>query len=229
MRIAGIHNNSFVDFPGKLAAIVFTPGCNMNCFYCHNRTLISGNSEELIDSDEVFKLLTKRKGFIEGVVVSGGEPTLQEDLEDFMEKVKSLGYAVKLDTNGTNPQAIENLIRKRLVDYIAMDVKAPFGKYNEVCCAKVDIERIKKSIEIIKSSKIDYEFRTTVAPGLDMDDILEIANDIAGARLYVLQKYRDISGKGIKGSHNPQFLLDAAARIKGIVRKVETRGVAFCA
>ncbi|GAE90385.1 anaerobic ribonucleoside-triphosphate reductase activating protein [Acetivibrio straminisolvens] len=229
MRIAGIHKNSFVDFPGKLAVIVFTPGCNMNCFYCHNRTLISGSSEKFIDADEVSKLLIKRKGFIDGVVISGGEPTLQKGLEGFMEKIKSLGYAVKLDTNGTNPHAIENLIQKGLLDYIAMDVKAPFGKYNEVCCTKVDIESIKKSIEIIKSSKIDYEFRTTVAPGLEMNDIFEIAKGIAGARLYVLQKYRDMDGKGTKDTHNPQFLLDAAARIKGIVQEVETRGAAFCA
>jgi len=98
MRIAGIHKNSFVDF-----LVVFTPGCNMNCFYCHNKTLISGGNEEFIDNDEVLELLVKRRGFIDGVVISGGEPTLQKDLEGFLEKVKSLGYAVKLDTNGTNP------------------------------------------------------------------------------------------------------------------------------
>ncbi|HHV29120.1 anaerobic ribonucleoside-triphosphate reductase activating protein [Acetivibrio mesophilus] len=229
MKIAGIHKNSFVDFPGKLAIIAFTPGCNMNCFYCHNRTLISGSSEEFIDTDDFFQLLTKRKGFIDGVVISGGEPTLQKDLEGFMEKVKSLGYAVKLDTNGTNPYAIENLIDKGLVDYIAMDVKAPFTKYNEVCCTNVDIESIKKSIEVLKNSAVDYEFRTTVAPGLEMDDIFEIAKGIAGARLYVLQKYRDVNGKATKDSHSPQFLLDAAVKIKGIVRQVETRGAAFCA
>lgn len=229
MKIAGIQKNSFVDFPGKLAIVVFTPGCNMNCFYCHNRALISGGRTELVDTCEVLQLLAKRKRFIDGIVVSGGEPTLQKGLEAFLIKVKNLGYAVKVDTNGTKPQAMENLIQKRLVDYIAMDIKAPFDRYNEVCCANVDIESVKKSIEILRSGIVDYEFRTTIAPGLGIKDIVTMAKDIAGARLYVLQKYRDIDGKGTKDSHNPQFILDAALEIKGIVKQVETRGVAFCA
>jgi len=181
------------------------------------------------DNDEVLELLVKRRGFIDGVVISGGEPTLQKDLEGFLEKVKSLGYAVKLDTNGTNPHVVENLVQNGLVDYIAMDVKAPFGKYNEICRTNVDVDSIKKSIEIIKSGKVDYEFRTTVAPGLEMDDIFEIARGIEGARLYVLQKKPDVSESAVKDFRNPQFLLDAAVRIKGIVQRVETRGVAFCA
>ncbi|HPD01068.1 MAG TPA: anaerobic ribonucleoside-triphosphate reductase activating protein [Acetivibrio sp.] len=230
MIISGIQKNSFVDFPGKLSAVVFTPGCNMNCFYCHNRMLISGgNSEELVDEDSFLNMLSDRKGFLDGVVVSGGEPTLQKDLGDFIKKVKKLGYPVKLDSNGTNPKVIEGLIDKGLVDYIAMDIKAPFDKYSEVCGTDVDIAQIKRSIEILKRGIVAYEFRTTVAPGLDMDDICEIARSIAGARLYVLQKCREIKGVDLRISYSPQFLLDAAIRIKGIVNRVETRGVAVSA
>jgi pyruvate formate lyase activating enzyme len=230
MIISGIQKNSFVDFPGKLSAVVFTPGCNMNCFYCHNRMLISsGNSEELVDEDSFLDMLSDRKGFLDGVVVSGGEPTLQKDLGDFIKKVKGLGYPVKLDTNGTNPKVIESLIDKGLVDYIAMDIKAPFDKYSEVCGTDVDIAGIKRSIEILKRGAVAYEFRTTVAPGLNMDDICEIARSISGARLYVLQKCREIKGVDLRISYSPQFLLDAAAKINGIVKRVETRGVAATA
>lgn len=230
MKISGIQKNSFVDFPGKLSAVVFTPGCNMNCFYCHNRILISGdNNTELIETDTFFEMISGRKSFLDGVVVTGGEPTLQKDLGDFIKKVKDLGYPVKLDTNGTNPKVIESLINKGLVDYIAMDVKAPFGKYNEICGVDVDIASIKRSIEILKRGTVDYEFRTTVAPGLDMDDLCEIAWSIAGARLYVLQKCREIKGLNLKISYGPQFLIDVAMKIKGIVKRVDTRGVAVSA
>lgn len=230
MKIAGLQKNSFVDFPGKVSAVVFTPGCNMNCFYCHNKTLIStGNNEKLIDTDEVFQLLLERKGFLDGVVVSGGEPTVQKDLEEFLKEVKGLGYPVKLDTNGTNPQVIESLIKEKLVDYIAMDIKAPFDKYEKVCGMYVDLDRIKKSIGILKDGAVDYEFRTTVALGLDIDDIHKIAKEIIDARLYVLQNYRSIKGQEGMVAYSPQFIVNASERIKGMVRQVETRGIAFCA
>ena len=230
MIISGIQKNSFVDFPGKVSAVVFTPGCNMNCFYCLNRMLISSeNNEGMMETDSFLNMLSNRKGFLDGVVVSGGEPTLQNDLGDFIKRVKNLGYPVKLDTNGSNPEAIESLIDKGLVDYIAMDIKAPLDRYSEICGRDVDIERIKRSIDILKRGTVAYEFRTTVAPGLNMDDIFKIARSIAGARLYVLQKCREIKGADMRISYSPQFLLDAAVKIKGIVNRVETRGVAVSA
>ncbi|MFZ5987807.1 MAG: anaerobic ribonucleoside-triphosphate reductase activating protein [Bacillota bacterium] len=235
MRIAGIQKNSFVDYPGKVCAVLFTPGCNMDCFYCHNRMLLSGGERvNLIDMDKVLGFLTKRKGFLEGVVVTGGEPTLQDDLYDFLGTIKGMGYSVKLDTNGTNPRVIESLINKRMVDYIAMDIKAPFEKYEKVCGIKVKIESIKKSISLLKESAVDYEFRTTIAPGLNFDDIIKIANEVSGARLYVLQNYRSINAHDAKDhlkepSCSPEIILGAAESIKGTIRRVETRGVFFCA
>ncbi|NLD47312.1 MAG: anaerobic ribonucleoside-triphosphate reductase activating protein, partial [Clostridiaceae bacterium] len=155
MKIAGIQKNSFVDFPGKVSAVLFTPGCNMNCFYCHNRRLLSLNeNEDVVEIDEVSQLLAKRKGFLDAVVISGGEPTLQTGLGRFLEKLKGIGYKVKLDTNGTNPQVIESLIGNNLVDYIAMDIKAPFERYSEVCCTDVDAESIRRSIKVLMEGRI---------------------------------------------------------------------------
>jgi|LSQX01.2.fsa_nt_gb pyruvate formate lyase activating enzyme len=231
MKIAGIQKNSFVDYPGKVSMVLFTPGCNMNCFYCHNQMLLSEKEHKCITSnDEVFQLLTDRKGFLDAVTVSGGEPSVQKDLDKFIKEIKSLGYAVKLDTNGTNPHVIEKLIVNKLVDYVAMDLKAPFAKYESICRTYVDTEKIKQSIDILINSGIDYEFRTTVAPGISTEDIYDMALGIAGARLYVLQKYRSINvGEEFKGSLNPESIVDAAKRLTGIVKRVETRGIAFCA
>jgi len=162
------------------------------------------------------------------VVISGGEPHFRRIWKVFWKR-SNPWICGKAGYQRDKSHVVENLVQNGLVDYIAMDVKAPFGKYNEICRTNVDVDSIKKSIEIIKSGKVDYEFRTTVAPGLEMDDIFEIARGIEGARLYVLQKYRDVSESAVKDFRNPQFLLDAAVRIKGIVQRVETRGVAFCA
>ena len=231
MKIAGIQKNSFVDFPGKVSAVLFTPGCNMNCFYCHNRSLVSlSQNEDVVEIDEVIQLLAKRKGFLDAVVVSGGEPTLQKGLGRFLEKLKGIGYRVKLDTNGTNPQVIENLIGNNLVDYIAMDIKAPFERYREVCCTDVDIESIKRSISIIMEGRTSYEFRTTVAPGIGVEDIFNIAGEIKGARMYVLQNYRSVNANvELRKRLSPEMILRAAGKIKGIVDRVETRGIVMYA
>lgn len=231
MKIAGIQKNSFVDFPGKVSAVLFTPGCNMNCFYCHNRRLLSLNkNEDVVEIDEVSQLLAKRKGFLDAVVISGGEPTLQTGLGRFLEKLKGIGYKVKLDTNGTNPQVIESLIGNNLVDYIAMDIKAPFERYSEVCCTDVDAESIRRSIKVLMEGRIDYEFRTTVAPGFDIEDIVSIAREIRGARKYVLQNYRSVNaGMELRKKLSPEMILSAAGKIKGIIERVETRGIVMYA
>lgn len=198
MKIAGLQKNSMVDYPCMLSAVVFTQGCNMNCGFCHNRCLIGTKQQELIEEEDFFVFLEKRKKLLDAVVISGGEPTLQADLPDFIDKVRKMGFLVKLDTNGTNPSLLKDLLDKNLLDYVAMDVKAPFCKYRQICCAPVDTAYIQKSIELLKESRIEYEFRTTYTPELDQQDILDITGTIRGAKRYVLQQYREVdTEKGI--------------------------------
>lgn len=191
MLIGGLQKNSLIDYPGKIAFCIFTIGCNMNCYYCHNRKLIKSSKENIIcTADDVLAQLLKRKNFIDALVITGGEPTVQKDLEVFIAKVKELGLLVKLDTNGTNPEIIKSLLEKKLVDYIAMDIKAPIDKYDIICGIKVNTEKIKQSISIIKSSGIEYEFRTTAVPQLDFSDFEKIAKILSGTERFAIQQYR---------------------------------------
>ncbi|HRT82561.1 MAG TPA: anaerobic ribonucleoside-triphosphate reductase activating protein, partial [Oscillospiraceae bacterium] len=216
MKIAGFSKTSFVDYPGKIAAVIFTPHCNMRCDYCHNKHILSGYIP-LIDEAEVFDHLEKRKGMISALVITGGEPTMQADLTEFIKKVKSLGLAVKLDTNGTDPKLIESLLDQNLLDYIAMDIKAPLEKYCEVAGTPIDIKAISSGIALIKDRAPAYEFRTTFAPELNPDDIIEITKLIGDGKAYFLQQYRPNPG-GLP-AHPPQVLRDVAKRI------VESGGV----
>ena len=189
MQIIGMQKNSFVDYPSKISCVVFTPGCNMNCWYCHNREIIN-ESEGAYDEEQVLEFLKKRAGFLDAVVVSGGEATLQPDLVEFIKKVKAMGYLVKLDTNGTNPEVLTNLINEKLVDYVAMDIKAPFEKYNLVTPIKPEmLENVKRSVEILKSANIAHEFRTTFAPNLTKEDIINLLREISPVKNYSLQMY----------------------------------------
>jgi pyruvate formate lyase activating enzyme len=170
MQINGFEGVSLVDYPGKVCAIVFTSPCNFKCPFCHNPLLIPVN-KDVKNVDDILNDLSDRSDFIEGVTITGGEPTLQPDLAEFAAALKSLKLLVKLDTNGYRPQSIKELLDKKLVDYIAMDIKTSFEKYPAACGTKVDISKIKESIAVIMSSGIDYEFRTTVVPGLvDRED-----------------------------------------------------------
>lgn len=189
MQIIGMQKNSFIDYPAKISCVVFTPGCNMNCWYCHNREIINEN-EGAYDENQVLEFLKKRAGFLDAVVVSGGEATLQPDLIEFIRKVKDMGYLVKLDTNGSNPEILNKLIEDKLVDYVAMDIKAPFEKYNIITPINPNIlENVKKSVSILKSSNIDYEFRTTFAPNLSNEDIKCLLEKIAPVKNFSLQMY----------------------------------------
>lgn len=162
MRIGGFQKFSLIDFPQKTSAIIFTQGCNFRCEYCHNPELVYHNLFKIpIPAEQIFLFLETRKDQLDAVVITGGEPTCQEDLEDFIYRIKSIGYLVKLDTNGSNPQILKCIIDKKLVDFVAMDIKAPFDKYSYLTCVPVDIEKIRTSIEIIKNSQIKFEFRTT--------------------------------------------------------------------
>ena len=189
MRIGGFQKCSLIDYPGKLSAIIFTAGCNFKCSYCHNPELVNPELfPEPIPEEDILSFLRKRKGKLDALVITGGEPTLQEDLVEFALKVRELDFLVKLDTNGSNPRALEEIIR--IVDYVAMDIKAPLEKYQQVSNSSIDTGEIKKSIELIMNSNRDYEFRTTVVKSeLEESDILKIGELIEGARLFVLQKY----------------------------------------
>ena len=162
MRIGGLQKFSFIDFPNKTAAIVFTQGCNFKCSYCHNPELVYPDMYQVpMPEEQVLAFLENRRNQLDAVVITGGEPTLQPDLIDFIKKVKAMGFLVKLDSNGSNPEVLEQIINQKLVDFIAMDIKAPFDKYDLVCCVPVNIDNIKRSIELIKNSGIDFLFRTT--------------------------------------------------------------------
>lgn len=193
MIISGFVKNSFVDYPGKMASVIFLPRCNMACPWCHNKHILSGNIP-IIDENEIFDYLAARRGLLDGVVVTGGEPTLSGGLPAMLEKIKALGYAVKLDTNGTNPEALHKIINAGLANRVAMDIKAPLGKY-KAFVGFGDTDKIKESISLLKSSGIEYEFRTTFEPRLSRDDILEMAALLFPMEgKYFIQQYRQVEG-----------------------------------
>ncbi len=183
---------SLVDYPGKTAAVVFTQGCNFRCSYCHNKELvIPACFWPAIAQEEVLTFLVKRQGLLGGLVITGGEPTLQKDLLDFLRKVRPLGFAIKLDTNGSRPDILKAAIEEKLVDFIAMDVKAPLEIYNKLVGVVVDTTLIEESIAIIKNSGLDHQFRTTlVRPLLGFEDMSKLAILVSGAKRYVLQNFR---------------------------------------
>lgn len=201
MKIGGIQKLSLIDYPGKTSAVLFTIGCNMGCGYCHNPELVL--PERYIDSipeAEILLFLKTRIDKLQGVVISGGEPTIQPDLIDFIGKIKDLGLAVKLDSNGTDPTVLDWILRKKLVDFVAMDIKGPLDKYQVITARPLDIEAIKTSVALIKQSDVAYEFRTTVVKSqLSWDDFDKIGRLIKGASCYALQKFRP--GRTLK----PQF------------------------
>lgn len=202
MLFGGLEKFTLVDYPGKTACVLYTIGCNFRCPYCHNPELVDETVETRIAEREVFDFLDSRKKMLEGVVITGGEPTIHnKDLLEFMKKVKEKGFLVKLDSNGTNPDFLEKAISEKIVDYIAMDIKAPLRKYEQVAARPVDLAAIQKSVRLIMSSPVDYEFRTTIVKGqLLPEDLEEIGKEIRGAKKYFLQKF--ISTKIL----NPQFL-----------------------
>lgn len=188
--IGGIQKTTLLDFPERIAAIVFTKGCNFRCGYCHNPELIEFSKESDYHTESFFEFLKTRLNKLDGVVITGGEPTLQSGLYDFVKRIKSMGFEVKLDTNGTNPQVLKKLISDNLLDYIAMDIKAPVGKYEEITQVNVNIQSVLESIKLIMDSGVDYEFRTTVIKlQLSVGDFDEIGNMIQGAKRYYLQKF----------------------------------------
>ena len=195
MQLYGLNKLTLLDYPEHLACTVFTGTCNFRCPFCHNASLVTNIDEERISEEEFFSFLQKRQGIIEGVCVTGGEPTLQPDLKDFLKRIKDLDYSVKLDTNGYRPDVLEKLIDLKLIDYVAMDVKNCFEKY-ELTTGLVNIntDKILKSINLLKEGRVDYEFRTTIVKEYhSIDEFTKIGELIKGAKKYFLQcyQYRD--------------------------------------
>lgn len=184
---------TLLDFPGHIACIVFTHGCNFRCPFCHNSDLVTGISSENNNvTEEFWKLLDRRKGILEGVVITGGEPLLQKNIERFIEKIKQEGFKVKLDTNGSFPGKLRMVMESGLVDYVAMDVKNSLDKYNLTIGTPTDIEAVKDSISLLLSGKVPYEFRTTAVKELHTaNDFMEIGKMIQGAEHYFIQSYKD--------------------------------------
>lgn len=190
MKIAGLVKSSLIDYPGKVAAVVFTQGCNFRCGFCHNPDLIPMDGGQRVGEDEFFEFLKGRMGKLDGVVVTGGEPTLQPDLAEFLNKIKKMGFNIKLDSNGSNPTVLRSLISDRLVDYVAMDIKGSPEEYQKIC-GYGNLEAIKKSIDLIMNSGVDYEFRTTTLPFFHkISDFREIGKLINGAKRYAIQGFR---------------------------------------
>ncbi|MBN2603258.1 MAG: anaerobic ribonucleoside-triphosphate reductase activating protein [Candidatus Thermoplasmatota archaeon] len=191
MKIGGFQKTSLLDYPDEISAIIWTIGCNFNCPFCYNADLVK-KTASIISEEEIISFLEKRKNVIDGLVITGGEPFLQKDIGLFCEKVKKIGYKIKIDTNGTFPEKLKELLDKKLVNYIAMDVKAPKNKYKKISGVDVDVSKIDESIQIIKNNVPDYEFRTTVVPGLlDSEDIVEIAKWLDGSKKFYLQQFKD--------------------------------------
>ncbi len=232
LRWGGFQRLSLLDYPGHLASVLFVRGCNFRCPFCYNPQLVREPEGEGPSTEEILAYLRRRKGWVDGVVVTGGEPTLYPSLPEFLERIKGEGLKVKLDTNGSNPELLQELLARGLVDYVAMDVKAPLREeaYRRVAGVPVSLEAVRRSISLLLSSGIDYEFRTTVVPTLlEEGDLLEIAEEIRGARRYYLQQFRRTPSHVEESfSRLPpyprEFLEGIARKLSGYFERCEVRG-----
>lgn len=239
MLLKGLQGLTLLDFPGKVACIVFVGGCNFRCPFCQNPELVL-HPEELptIAEDEFFKFLKARVGFLDGVVITGGEPTIYSDLPEFLKKVKDLGFLVKVDTNGTNPEMVEKLVRQKLIDYVAMDYKGPLGKYYKYIGQSQNSKvkgqsyklKVKRTIEILLKNKIDFELRTTVVPTLHTkEDLIEMVKEIKNlSPKWFLQPFRpnkclDKSFEKIK-PYPREFFAEVLPALRKYLPKTEIRG-----
>jgi pyruvate formate lyase activating enzyme len=224
MYLGGLQKSSLVDYPGKLSSVIFFSGCNFDCPFCHNPELARGSTACPADlsTSKICHFLEQRQGFLDGVVISGGEPTLQNDLEDFCKKIKELGFPVKLDTNGSRPKVLEKLIDEKLVDYIAMDLKTDPVLYKSYIKPGCGPDPILASIRILIESGIDYEFRTTcVKPMVTVETVENISHLIQGARLYALQRFRsrDVLHPEFFGGFENEYRDEELQQLKAVAAK----------
>ena len=231
MKICGLQKTTLLDFPGHVAATIFTGGCNFRCPFCHNSDLLGNDAEVHYTDEEVLKFLTKRKGILEGVAITGGEPTLQPDLRDFILRVRELGYRIKLDTNGSRPGVLKSLCEEELIDYVAMDIKTCKERYPDVIgIPSANIGSILESVEFLKQGTVPYEFRTTVVKELhSTEDFARIGEWISGCPNYFLQNYVDSENVLVSGfsSCSKEELLSFRDIVKPYVGRVELRGVDY--
>ena len=229
MRISGLQKLTLLDFPGHTACTVFTSSCNFRCPFCHNASLVENRIETEITEEEFFSFLAKRHGILDGVAITGGEPTLQPDLGDFIAKIANEGFKVKLDSNGYRPETLRELLAAGNVSYVAMDIKSSRERYAAAAGIKnIDVSKIEKSVEIIKSSGVEYEFRTTAVKGIHSpQDFLSIGNWLGDVPRYFIQKFTDsgdVLSEGYSAfSDDEMTALLALARIN--IRSAALRGV----
>lgn len=200
MEIGGLEKLTLIDYPGEVAAIIFTQGCNFRCHFCYNPMLVwprevgelkYHQDHSSINQNDLFDFLQERKGRLDAVVITGGEPTLHPDLPEFLARIKNMGYKIKLDSNGTNPEMLKKVLAQNLIDYLAMDIKGPLEKYSQVVSVPVNLDNIQESIKILKESGVPYEFRSTLVPGLHtLEDIAKMGEMIQGADKWYLQFFK---------------------------------------
>tara|TARA_Y100000310_G_C20613898_1_gene779535 strand:- start:617 stop:1300 length:684 start_codon:yes stop_codon:yes gene_type:complete len=189
MMLGGLIKFTTIDYPGQIACTVFTSGCNYRCPYCHNPELVEAGAKH--SEEDFFSFIKTRMGTLDGVCICGGEPTIHQDLPEFIKKIKDMGFLVKLDTNGSNPEMLASLIKDKLIDYVALDIKAPKDRYNEAIGMNINVENIERCISILEASDIEYEFRTTVVPSLiNKEDIISIARWLGKRGKFYLQNFK---------------------------------------
>lgn len=234
MKIKAIQKLTLLDFPQHTAATIFTEGCNLRCPFCHNSSLVIDKDDTYIEEEEVLKLLEKRRGLIDGLAITGGEPLLQQDIKAFIKKVRELGFMVKLDTNGTFPERLKELLDENLVNYVAVDIKSSKKNYGKaVGIDGISCEKFEKTVEILKNSNVDYEFRTTIVKGIhEIQDIEEICKWLGAAPKYYLQMYVDSGdilanreGEGTLSAFSPEEANEFLAAAKAIKPNTEIRGL----
>ena len=229
MHISGLQKLTLMDFPEVVSCIVFTQGCNFRCPFCHNSSLVNGAGDCEISEAEVLDFLKERKKLLDGVVITGGEPTLNKDIADFLKKIKDLGYLIKLDTNGTNPDLLKKLVADKLVDYVAMDIKNCPEKYEKAAGVNKFMEKVSQSKDFLLTGAVDYEFRTTVVKGIHTkDDLISLAKWIAGAKKYYLQQYKNsgdiISPEGLS-SFSQEEMNDFLSAVSPIINSSKIRNL----
>ena len=227
MKIAGLQKLTLLDYPGKTACTVFFGGCNFRCPFCHNWELLDGSYPPQMDDEQLISFLQKRKGILDGVCITGGEPLLSDAIIPLLEKIRGLGYAIKIDTNGSFPERLKRIIDAGLADYVAMDIKNSPEKYAETSGGFSDMEKIRQSIALLVNGSIDYEFRTTVVDELHKaDDFHGIGKLISGAEKWHLQKFADRDTVPFEGFNAPgaDSIAEYADIMRAYVKTVEIRG-----
>ena len=228
MLLHGLGKLTLLDYPGNLACTAFTGACNFRCPFCHNASLVTHIDGEEITTEEILSYLNKRKGLLDGVCVTGGEPLLQTDLADFLRAVKEMGYAIKLDTNGAYPEKLKALLEENLIDYVAMDIKNSKEKYALTCGVAVDMQKIEQSVELLKEGRVEYEFRTTLVKELhETEDIMSMAKWLSGTRYWYLQSFvdsGDLIGKNLS-AHSEAWVKNAQSLAGQVIEGVKVRGL----